>query len=167
MVKYRILLVALVLVSLTASAAHALEIGKPAPALDARLLDGTPFSIAAATGKVIIVNFWATYCEPCRAEMPALDGYYRKHRAEGLVLLGISIDDPSDAAKVRTVMSAFSFPGALAQDARFEKYGRIWHIPLTFVIDRHGNTRQDGWYVENGIDLPLLEKTVTPLLQEH
>ncbi len=166
MVKYRILLVALVLVSLTASAAHALDIGKSAPALEAKLLDGTPFSLAAATGKVIIINFWATYCEPCRVEMPALDAYYRKHSAEGLMLVGISIDDPSDEAKVRNVMSVFSFPGALAQDARFEKYGRIWHIPLTFVIDRHGNTRQDGWYVENGIDLPLLEKTVTPLLQE-
>src|SRR5208282_791575 len=166
MIQYRSLLISLLLLSLTVSSADALDIGKPAPALEAKLLDGTSFSLASTTGKVIIVNFWATYCEPCRAEMPALDAYYRKHHAEGLVLLGISIDDPSDAAKVRTVMSAFSFPGALAQDAHFEKYGRIWHIPLTFVIDRHGNTRQDGWYIENGIDLPLLDKTVTPLLQE-
>jgi peroxiredoxin len=167
MIKFLIPFVSLALVSLTVSSAHVLDIGKPAPALEAKLLDGTPFSLASATGKVVIINFWATYCEPCRAEMPALDAYYRKHRAEGLVLIGISIDDPNDEAKVRNAMGAFGFPAALAQNASFEGYGRIWHIPLTFVIDRHGNTRKDGWYVENGIDLPLLERTVTPLLQEQ
>lgn len=152
--------------SVTASNAHALDAGKPAPPLTARLLDGTPFSLASETGKVVIVNFWATYCAPCRAEMPALEAYYLKHRSEGLVLLGISIDDPGDEAKVRKVMGAFGYPSALAQNANFEGYGRIWHIPLTFVIDRRGNTRKDGWYVENGIDAPLLEQVVTPLLQE-
>jgi len=167
MIQYRSLLISLLLLSLMASSAEALDIGKPAPALEAKLLDGTSFSLASTTGKVIIVNFWATYCEPCRAEMPALDAYYRKHRAEGLMLLGISIDDPSDEAKVRKIMGAFSYPAALGQDASFEGYGRVWHIPLTFVIDRRGNTRKDGWYVENGIDLPLLEKIVTPLLKEQ
>ena len=153
--------------SFTAFNAHALDIGKLAPPLKAKLLDGTQFSLASETGNVVIINFWATYCEPCRAEMPALEAYYQKHRAEGLVLLGISIDDPKDEAKVRGVMGAFNYPAALAQDASFESYGRIWHIPLTFVIDRHGDTRKDGWYVENGINLPLLEQTVTPLLREQ
>jgi thiol-disulfide isomerase/thioredoxin len=167
MANYRSLLISLVLVLLTVPSAYALDIGKPAPALEAKLLDGTSFSLASATGKVIVVNFWATYCEPCRAEMPALDAYYRKHRAEGLILLGISIDDPNDEAKVRKVMGAFSYPAALAHDASFDGYGRIWYIPVTFVIDRHGNTRKDGWYSNAGIDLPLLERTVTPLLQEQ
>jgi thiol-disulfide isomerase/thioredoxin len=149
------------------SSAYALDIGKPAPPLEAKLLDGTRFSLASATGKVVIVNFWATWCKPCRAEMPALDAYYQKYRAEGVILLGISMDDPKDEAKVRNVMGAFSFPAALAQNASFEGYGRIWRIPLTFVIDRHGNTRKDAWYGDPGIDLPLLERVVTPLLQEQ
>ena len=153
--------------SLAASSAYALDVGKVAPAVEAKLLDGTSFSTTAYIGKVIVINFWASYCEPCRAEMPALDAYYRKHRAEGLALLAISIDDPADADKAKKVMQAFGFAAALAQDASFGGYGRIWHIPLTFVIDRHGNLRKDNWYVENGIDLALLEAVVTPLLHEQ
>jgi thiol-disulfide isomerase/thioredoxin len=140
------------------------EVGKAAPALQATLLDGSQFRSADQTGQVIILNFWATWCAPCRAEMPALDAYYQKYRDEGLNILAISMDDPEDEAKVRQVMAGFSFPAAMARNANFKDYGRIWRIPLTFVIDRGGILRKDGWYGGTGIDLPMLEKTVTPLL---
>lgn len=140
------------------------EVGKPAPAFDARLLDGSQVGNADLRGQVVIVNFWATWCTPCRAEMPALDAYYRKHRDEGLKMLAISMNDPADAGKVREVMSTFSFPAALARDVNFRGYGRIWRIPLTFVIDRDGILRKDAWYGDAGIDLASLEKIVTPLL---
>jgi thiol-disulfide isomerase/thioredoxin len=146
------------------TAAYAIKEGEPAPALDAKLLDGKPFSLAANAGKVVIVNFWATWCEPCRAEMPAMDAYYQKHRNEGLEVLAISLDRPSDEQKVREVMRAFSFDAGLGRDAQFKGYGRIWRLPLTFVIDRNGILRKDGWYGDPGIDLPLLDKIVTPLL---
>jgi thiol-disulfide isomerase/thioredoxin len=147
-----------------ATAAHAIREGEPAPGLEAKLLDGKPFSLAAASGKVVVVNFWATWCEPCRAEMPALDAYYQKHRSEGLEVLAISMDQPSDENKVREVMRAFTFDAGLGRDASFRGYGRIWRLPLTFVIDRNGILRKDGWYGDPGIDAPLLEKIVTPLL---
>jgi cytochrome c biogenesis protein CcmG, thiol:disulfide interchange protein DsbE len=146
------------------TAAYAIKEGEPAPALEAKLLDGKPFSLAASSGKVVIVNFWATWCEPCRAEMPALDAYYQKHRNEGLEVLAISLDRPSDEQKVREVMRAFSFDASLGRDAQFKGYGRIWRLPLTFVVDRNGVLRKDGWYGDPGIDLPLLDKIVTPLL---
>ena len=97
--------------------------------------------------------------------MPALNAYYQKHRAEGLKVLAISVDEPGDEAKVREVMQAFTFPAALARDANIKGYGRIWRIPLTFVIDRYGVLRKDGWHGDPKIDLPALEKTVTPLLE--
>ena len=147
-----------------AALARGPEVGKAAPALQATLLDGSQFRNADQTGQVIILNFWATWCAPCRAEMPALDAYYQKHRAEGLKILAISMDEPEDEAKVRQVMATFSFPAAMARNANFKGYGRIWRIPLTFVIDRDGILRKDGWYGDSGIDLPMLEKTVTPLL---
>ena len=147
-----------------AATAHAIKEGEPAPSLEAKLLDGKPFSLAAASGKVIVVNFWATWCEPCRAEMPALDAYYQKHRAEGLEIVAISMDQPADESKVREVMRAFTFDAGLGRDASFRGYGRIWRLPLTFVIDRKGILRKDGWYGDPGIDAPLLEKIVTPLL---
>jgi thiol-disulfide isomerase/thioredoxin len=148
-----------------ATPAGAVSEGKPAPPIEAKLLDGRSFTSAEAAGSVLIVNFWATWCVPCRQEMPALEAYYRQHRDEGLKILAISVDDPKDESKVREVMKAFAFPGALGRDANVKGYGRIWRVPLTFVIDRQGVLRKDGWYGDPGIDGPLLEKTVTPLLR--
>jgi cytochrome c biogenesis protein CcmG, thiol:disulfide interchange protein DsbE len=151
------------LVSGTAAGAS-LE-GKPAPAFEAKLLDGSTFRLADSAGSVVIVNYWATWCVPCRAEMPAIDAYYRKHKDEGVRMVAISMDDPRDEAKVREVMKSFSFPAALARDTLARGYGRIWRIPLTFVIDRKGIVRKDGWFGDPGIDEALLDQAVTPLLR--
>jgi cytochrome c biogenesis protein CcmG, thiol:disulfide interchange protein DsbE len=161
----RIALLSLLFALAASVHAAAIEEGKPAPALEAKLLDGTPFSLSAEAGDVLIVNFWATWCEPCREEMPALNAYYQKHRAEGLKVLAISVDESGDEAKVHEIMHGFTFPAALARDANIKGYGRIWRIPLTFVIDRYGVLRKDGWHGDPKIDLPALEKTVTPLLE--
>ena len=87
--------------------------GSARPAIQAKLLDGTAFNLADEAGKVVIVNMWATWCAPCREEMPALDAYYRQHRDQGLVLVALSMDDPKDEAKVRDVTRAYSFPVGL------------------------------------------------------
>ncbi len=145
--------------------AAALHEGKPAPPLEAKLLDGQSFSLSAHAGKVVVVNFWATWCAPCRAEMPALDAFYRKHRDEGLVVLAVSMDEPGSEEKVRAVMKAFSFPAALGPQSDFKGYMRIWRLPLTFVVDRAGILRMKDWYGDPGIDEALLESTVTPLLK--
>jgi peroxiredoxin len=161
----RFVLGVLVVWSLAVAAlARGPEEGKPAPALRATLLDGTTFSLGDQRGKVVVVNFWATWCGPCRAEMPALDAYYRKHKSEGIELVAVSMDEPKDEAKVREVMRPFAFLGALSRDTDAAGYGRIWRIPLTFVIDRSGVLRKESWYAKPGIDEALLEKTVTPLL---
>ncbi len=139
--------------------------GRPAPVLEMKLLDGTPFNVTDAAGKVVIVNYWATWCEPCRAEMPAIDAYYRKHRDEGLIIVAVSMDKPSDEGKVRDVMKSFSFPAALVRDVSARGYGRIWRVPVTYVIDRKGIVRKEGWFVESGIDEPSLDALVTPLLR--
>src|SRR5258706_1296390 len=138
--------------------------GKPAPLIHAKLLDGTAFDLAGNAGKVVVVNMWATWCVPCREEMPALDAYYRQHRDQGFVLIALSMDDPKDDAKVREVTKNYSFPVGLAHDAAMNGYGRIWRLPLTFVVDRRGILRVDQWYGHPGLDRKLLEQTLTPLL---
>jgi thiol-disulfide isomerase/thioredoxin len=158
-----VLAAVLVLAGSVAQARSVAE-GAPAPPVEAKLLDGANLTPVDYSGKVLVVNFWATWCGPCRAEMPALEAFYGKHRAEGLQVIAISMDDPKDEAKVREVMRAYTFPAALSRDAKVKGYGRIWRLPLTFVIDRRGVLRKESWYGDPGLDLPLLEKTVTPLL---
>jgi thiol-disulfide isomerase/thioredoxin len=154
----------LLLLSAIPCAATHIEEGTPAPALHAKLLDGKSFDLGAQAGKVVVINFWATWCAPCRAEMPALDAYYRKHRDEGLVVLALSMDDPGSEEKVRGVMKSFSFPAALGPQSDFKGYMRIWRLPLTFVVDRSGKLAKVDWFGDPGIDDASLERIVTPLL---
>ncbi len=145
--------------------AWAIAEGAPAPAFDGRLFDGSRFSLADFAGKVVVLNFWASWCAPCREEMPALDAYYRRHRSEGLEVIAISMDSPKDEAKARELMRAFSFPAAFARESNIKGYGRIALLPLTFVIDRKGVLRKAGRYGDPLLDSAILEKTVTPLLR--
>jgi len=143
-----------------------LAVGEPAPEVEAKLLDGaTQFKVSANRGKVTIINIWATWCVPCREEMPAIDAYYRKHKSNGLEILAISMDDAGDAAEVRRLAQQYSFPVALKSDANLKGLGRIWRIPMTFVIDKRGILRKNGLVGDPKVDLPLLEALVTPLLQ--
>jgi cytochrome c biogenesis protein CcmG/thiol:disulfide interchange protein DsbE len=156
----------LLLLTFIQMSAYAIEEGKLAPLLTAKLLDGKSFSTQSIKGEVVIVNFWATWCPPCRQEMPAFESYYQQHKSQGLRVITVSLDEPADLAKVREVMRNYSFDAALESESQHNGYGRIWRLPLTFVIDRKGVLRKDGWYGAAGIDLQLLDKIVTPLLEE-
>jgi thiol-disulfide isomerase/thioredoxin len=153
------------LLLLNISPAAALQEGTPAPAVRAELLDGGTFDSAKQGGKVIVLNFWATWCKPCREEMPALDAFYRAHRAEGLEVIAISVEGPEDLAKIKGVMKNFSFPAALAAGGQTGGYGKLSRLPVTFVIDRRGALQFNGFKFAKVLDLPILEKIVTPLLR--
>ncbi|MFC5472661.1 TlpA disulfide reductase family protein [Paraherbaspirillum soli] len=146
--------------------AVAMGVGQAAPGLTAKTLAGDAFNMQNELGQVVIVNFWASWCGPCREEMPAMETYYQQHKGEGLRIIAISMDDPADDHVVREVMTKYSYPAAFQRDANFKGFGRIWRMPMTFVIDRHGILRKDGSVGEPKIDLPLLDKLVTPLLKD-
>ena len=116
---------------------------------------------------MVVINIWATWCGPCRAEMPALQAFYQAHRDDGLMVLAISLDDRADLDKVRAVMRDFSYPAAMADDAKIDGYGRLWRVPLTFVIDRAGVLRRDGFKATPTIDAAVLDHDVLPLLWQH
>jgi len=158
----RLVLTCLLMVS---GIACAISEGAPAPALTGTLFDGTRFSLADYAGQVVVLNFWATWCAPCVEEMPALDAYYRRYRSEGLELIAISMDSPKDEARAREFMRMYSFPAAFGREMSLKGYGRISRLPLTFVVDRQGVLRKDGWYGKPLLDAATLEKTVTPLLR--
>ena len=144
--------------------AQAIEEGAPAPGYEIHLFNGQAFGAGEGSGKVVLLHFWASWCVPCREEMPAMERYYQKHHQEGLELIAISMDDAEDLQKARDIMKGYSFPGAWIRDAKVRGYGRIWRIPLTFVIDRKGILRHDAWDGDAGIDESTLDKTISPLL---
>jgi cytochrome c biogenesis protein CcmG/thiol:disulfide interchange protein DsbE len=117
------------------------KVGQPAPALKVTTLSGQPFDLAAQKGKVVIVNFWATWCTPCRTEMPALNAWYQSHKAQGLELIGVSIDDEDDRPQVDKVMQQFSFPAAMMKQSQVNGFGSPVALPFTYVIDASGVIR--------------------------
>jgi thiol-disulfide isomerase/thioredoxin len=132
--------------------------------VEATLLDGSAFSTEQVRGKVLLVNFWATWCGPCREEMPAIDAYYRAHRAQGLEVLALSTDELSQQAKVREAAGPFSFPVAMMKAARLQGFGRIWRMPVSAVIDRSGKLVRQDWFIEPRLDAATLDTVILPLL---
>lgn len=156
-------LLAAVLACAALLARASVEIGQAAPALVVTELDGTVFDLAAQRGKVVVVNFWATWCSPCRAEMPTLDSFYKRYRDKGLVLLGLSVDDAHDRAAVAEVMKKLSYPAALAAGAKTNGFGPPLAVPITYVIDDKGTVRA-RLLASKAITEQTLSDTVLPLL---
>ncbi|HEX5393770.1 MAG TPA: TlpA disulfide reductase family protein [Rhodocyclaceae bacterium] len=146
-------------------AAHALEVGKPVPDFSVKLADGKVFKPDDAKGEVLVVNLWATWCTFCRDEMPALETYYQRHKGEGLRVIAVSMDEAGDESKAREVMKDYSYALGLGRLSKLKALGRVWRLPMTFIIDRNGVLRKDGSEGEPKIDLPSLEREVTPLLK--
>lgn len=155
----------LVLVS-TCTWAGGTQVDASAPQAVIKTLNGKLVDTTALLGKVVIVHFWATWCPPCREEMPALEKFYGDHHSEGLEILAVSIDDASDEAKVRQFANTYSYPIALMTNSKVDGFGRIWVLPLTFVIDRKGILRKADWTGAEKVDAASLNKIVLPLLTD-
>lgn len=156
---------ALLLSSATQVCAMDMKLGSPSPEIEVRLMDtGDTVQTKQLRGKVVIVNFWATWCAPCRAEMPALQAYLEKHSDEGLEVIAISMDDARDLSAVKKIAQQYSFKVALKADSHISGFGRIWRMPTTFVIDRDGILRKNGQVGDAEIAATELESLVTPLL---
>jgi cytochrome c biogenesis protein CcmG, thiol:disulfide interchange protein DsbE len=141
------------------------RVGERAPGLIVPTLDGPTFDLAALRGKVVVVNFWASWCSPCRAEMPQLDAFYRRHHAQGLELLGLSVDDPQDRATVVHIMKSFSYPAAMAVAAKVNDFGAPLAVPMTWIIDAKGVVRA-RLIAGNTVTLQSLAQAVLPLLPQ-
>ena len=142
------------------------DVGQPAPALVAQELNGQTFDLAAQRGKVVVVNFWATWCPPCRKEMPALDAFYRKYHSQGLAMIGMSVDRPRDISEVRNVMQSYSYPAAMSEDAKVNEFGSPDTVPVTVVVDSKGIVRAKLTPDETAVNEKTLAATVLPLLSQ-
>ena len=135
----------------------------PAPALYLQNTRGESESMEDYRGRVVLVNNWATWCPPCRAEMPTLQSYYEAHAAEGLIVIGIEAGEP--AAEVRAFADSFGLTFPVWVDTQTTALQAFHNpsLPNSYVIDRTGTVRL-AWIGE--ISLPMLEVQVTPLLSE-
>ncbi len=133
---------------LLAGSASAQKVGAPAPPLVGQTIDGKPFDLAKLKGHVVVANVWATWCTPCRVEMPTLDAFYKAHRAQGVLLVGLSADRPRDEATVGRVMSAFSYPAIVLKTAKTDGFTAPNILPVTYIIDANGIVRQALLYTD-------------------
>ncbi len=137
------------------------QVNLPAPDLELTTLDGQPASLADYRGQVLIVNLWATWCPPCKAEMPDLQAYYEAHRDQGLTLVAINIQESADQVRPFVEAYGLTFPVWLDPQGVSTMAFRTQGLPSTFVLDPEGNIRLI-WYGRTSKE--LLEQYVTPML---
>jgi thiol-disulfide isomerase/thioredoxin len=125
------------------------------------MLDGSAVRLADYQGQTVVLNFWASWCPPCRAEMPTLDAYYQAHRDEGLVLLAINSGETAETARSFIAQTGFTFPVGLDTDYDLSNQFGVDGLPVTIVLNPDGQIvyRHSGMITQE-----VLEETITPLL---
>jgi len=134
--------VCLILIGLVGMAARPPLIGSPAPEIALKDLQGQEVRLSDLRGKVVLLNFWATWCKPCKEEMPAMQAAYDKLRDEGLVVLAVNeLEDVQRVAEhVRS--HGHTFPVVMDHDNRIANRYGVVGLPASFLIDRQGIVRE-------------------------
>ena len=135
-------------------------VDKAAPDFKATSFDGRKLALADYKGQVLILNFWATWCAPCRKELPLLDSYYRIDEKAGLRVLAVTTEDSAPISKLKPLSEKV----AITMARRFKgEYGPMKAVPTNFIIDRGGVLR----YAKAGaLTLDDLNTLLPPLLNE-
>jgi len=134
-----------------------------APEVSLNDLEGQPASLAAYLGKVVLVNNWATWCPPCKAEMPALQAFYEAHKNQNFELIGIEAGEPASEVSLFVKQYRLTFPIWLDPDSKSLDAFHNQALPNSYVIDKNGVVRL-AW--SGAISRDMLEKYVVPLLEE-
>jgi peroxiredoxin len=135
----------------------------PAPRLSLKDLDGNDVSLADYAGQVVLVNNWAYWCPPCRAEMPILERYYRDHREQNFAVIGIESGGPAQTVQYYVDQYELTFPIWLDPKIKAVAAFRNRSLPNSYVIDADGQVRL-AW--TGPISREMLERYLTPLLEQ-
>ena len=139
-------------------------VNSQAPEIARADLNGRRIALKNLRGKVVLLNFWATWCAPCLIEMPIFSKWQQQYEASGLQVIGISMDD--DAAPVRKLIGKLkpTYPVAMGDAKLGEVYGGVMGLPLTYLIDRRGRVRAR---FQGEVDPASIEKQLKLMLEKR
>ena len=135
-------------------------VGKPAPDFSAAMLDGRKISLKDYRGQVLVINFWATWCGPCKRELPLLDAYYKAQQQHGLRMIAVTTEDSLPLSQLQPLAKVLAIPMVRYMRGT---YGVMDGVPTNYVIDRAGVVR---YAKADAFSLDALNTLLAPLLQE-
>jgi peroxiredoxin len=137
------------------------RVGQVAPDFELTMIDNSVIRLSEMRGQVVLLNFWATWCGPCRTELPLLDRYYSIRRSNGLRVFAVATEGSLPIFRLRALFQAMTIPSARRIRGPYESLGAM---PTNFVIDRAGRVR----YADVGaFNLQRLDALIVPLLNER
>ncbi len=139
--------------------------GQTAPDFVLKSATGENLRLSEYRGDVVMINFWATWCGPCRQEMPLLDELYGRYQRVGFNLLGVNIDDDSRRAMAMVNELGISFPVLFDEDKKVSKLYEVETMPLTILLDREGTVRHVHHGYQPGYEQKYLNE-IRSLLRE-
>ncbi len=139
--------------------------GQTAPDFVLKSATGENLRLSEYRGDVVMINFWATWCGPCRQEMPLLDELYTRYQRVGFNLLGVNIDDDSRRAMAMVNELGISFPVLFDEDKKVSKLYEVEAMPLTLLLDREGTVRHVHHGYQPGYEQKYLNE-IRSLLRE-
>lgn len=154
---------AAILVCVAGAPAQQSLVSKPAPSFTRAAFDGRTIRLDDYRGRVVLLNFWATWCGPCQAELPRFALWQCKYGAQGLQVIAVSMDDGPDAPRALARKLDLSFPVVMGDDQLGTLYGGVLGLPVSFLIGRDGTVIER---IEGETDLAALEAHITALLSQ-
>jgi len=159
-VSHALRLLGLGMAALLLTAAKAPKVGDVAPNFELTLIDGSKVTLDQLRGQVVVLNFWATWCVPCREELPTLDRYYELQQKAGLKVFAIATEDSLPLYQMKKLFSVMHIPSARRIKG---PYPILQGVPTNYIIDRSGHIR---YARAAAFDLEALNATIVPLLRE-
>jgi cytochrome c biogenesis protein CcmG/thiol:disulfide interchange protein DsbE len=133
------------------------EIGDPAPGFSLKSFDGTEFASGELRGQVVVLNFWASWCSPCREEAPALQAVWQEFQDEGVVFLGVTYHDAESASQEFINTFGITYQNGVDGQGQISRAYGVTAVPETYVIDRSGNI---SWVQIGALDAETLTQQI-------